>query len=255
MGRLLICFGLLLALARGAAAQDEKTERARIHLKAAIAYYDEARYEDAAREMEASYELKPLPDLQYNLAQCYERLGRFEDAAKAYEAYLSGNLEAQDRHMVETRIANLRERAKTGQKAPPPAEKVVFKTLVVYKQAPPLPGRFSRWSAYAAGILGIGALASGIAFAVLAAQAANTVATGGNPANPPTFDGKPRAAQETGKTYPIISGVSFGVAGLCAAGAIGLYIIGNKLDREAPKVTLAPSLLPGGGGLYAAVRF
>jgi len=86
------------------AQQDDKTERARIHLKAAIAYYDEARYEDAAREMEAAYQLKPLPDLQYNLAQCYERMGRYDDAAKAYESYLACKPEAPDKRQVMQRI-------------------------------------------------------------------------------------------------------------------------------------------------------
>src|SRR5262245_66336072 len=111
MGRPILAFLLILSCARTALGQDEKTERARIHLKAAIAYYDEARYDDAAREMEAAYALKPLPDLQYNLAQCYERLGRYNDAAGAYQRYLTANPRAPDRKLVETRIAKLRERA------------------------------------------------------------------------------------------------------------------------------------------------
>src|SRR5437868_4073465 len=152
MGRIILALLLLTGVAR--AEQDPKTERARIHLKAAIAYYDEARYEDAAREMEAAYALKPLPDLQYNLAQCYERLGRYTDAASAYETYLKANAAAPDRKLVETRIANLRERAaavSAGSQVPPPppsSEKVVFKTIVVYKEAPPKPGRGVRMVAY-----------------------------------------------------------------------------------------------------------
>jgi tetratricopeptide (TPR) repeat protein len=240
------------------AAQEERTERAHIHLKAAIAYYDEGRYEDAAREIEASYQLKPLPDLQYNLAQCYERLGRFVDASKAYETYLSGNPNAADRKQVEARIVNLHEHAAAvaaGQTPQPLQEKVVFKTVVVYRQTPPPPGRAARWAAYGIGVLGLGALATGIAFAVLTSQAAQTVATSGDPNNPPPFDGKPRSVQDSGLTYPIVSGVSFGVAGLAAVGAITLFLMGRKVDREAPKFTLAPSLAPHHSGLVAAVRF
>jgi hypothetical protein len=259
MGRLFVVLLLVLLSARAVQAQDEKTERARIHLKAAIAYYDEARYEDAAREMEAAYALKPLPDLQYNLAQCYERLGRYDDAATAYERYLGANQAAQDRKLVETRIANLRERARAvaagAQVAPPPQEKVVFKTIVVYKTAPPPPGRGVRIAAYGIGVLALGALASGVAFAVLAAQNASTVTSGGNTSMPPTFDGTVASAQESGKTDVIVSGVSFGVAALCAGGAIGLYLLGNKIDKEAPKLTLAPTVSPWGGGLALAGRF
>jgi len=260
--RFILAFLLIICSARVTLAQqDDKTERARIHLKAAIAYYDEARYEDAAREMEAAYQLKPLPDLQYNLAQCYERLGRYTDAATAYETYLKANAGASDRKLVETRISNLRERAAAtaaGSQVtplPPSSEKVVFKTIVVYKTAPPPPGRGVRIAAYGLGALALGAAASGIAFAVLAKQDADYVTTHGSTTNPGTFDGPARDAQKAGQTDVIVSGVSFGVAALCAGGAIGLYLLGNKIDKEAPKLTMAPSLSPTGGGFVVAGRF
>jgi tetratricopeptide (TPR) repeat protein len=252
---------LLLGWAHLARAQDDKTERARVHLKAAVAYYDEARYDDAAREMEVAYELKPLPDLQYNLAQCYERLGRYERAANAYEQYLKGNPTANDRKVVQTRIANLRQRAAavaTGSQAPPPPpqEKVVFKTIVVYKQAPAPPGRGVRIAAYGLGVLALGALGSGISFAVLAKQQADIVTNGGSTTSmPPPFDGPKRDAQKAGQADVIVSAVSFAVAGLCAGGAVGLYLLGNKIDKEAPKLTLAPSPLPSGVSLLLAGRF
>jgi Tetratricopeptide repeat len=262
MARYCLPFLILIASLRIASAQDEKTERARIHLKAAIAYYDEARYEDAVREMEAAYALRPLPDLQYNLAQCYERLGRYAEAANAYEKYLAANKGAPDRKLVDTRIANLRERAAAvaaGGQAPaplpPPKEKVVFKTIVVYKEAPPPPGRGVRIAAYGLGVLALGALGSGVAFAVLAKENADTVSKGGSTTMPPTFDGSPRDAQKAGQADVIVSGVSFGVAALCAGGAIGLYVLGNKIDKEAPKLTMAPTLSPTGGGLMVAGRF
>jgi tetratricopeptide (TPR) repeat protein len=257
MSRALLAVCALLVVGRAARAQDEKTERARAHLKSAIAYYDDGRYEDAVREMKVAYDLRPLPDLQYNLAQCYERLGRLDDAAQAYEAYLNGRPDAQDRANIEARIANLRERARAGQTAPPPAEKekVVFKTIVVYREAPPKPGRAARWAGYGLSVLALGALASGIAFAVLAKQDADQVTHGGNPAAPVVFGDQIRSTQDSGKTDVIVSGVSFGVAGLAAAGAVALFLVGKKIDREAPKLTLAPALLGGGGGLVATGRF
>jgi tetratricopeptide (TPR) repeat protein len=258
MGRVLALLLVLTGVAR-AQAPDDRTERARAHVKAAIAYYDEARYDDAAREMNAAYELKPLPDLQYNLAQCYERMGRYDDAAKAYESYLAGKPEAPDKRQVMQRIDNLRERAKaqaSGLKVtPPPAEKVVLKTIVVYKYAPPPPGRAARWAAYGLWALGAAGIAVGITYAVLAAQAANDVTNGGDPNNPMPFDGALRATQESAKTYPIISGVSFGIGGLAVAGGVALWLIGRKIDKEAPKLTLAPALLPSGGGLFASGKF
>lgn len=262
-------FSVLLALAMLGRAHasppatlEEKTEQARAHVKAGIAYYDDGRYEDAAREMRVAYELRPLADLQYNLAQCYERLNQLEEAAAAYEIYLQGVTNAPDRKAVEARVAHLRERAKAQKEgAPPPPpqivekEKVVFKTIVVYKEAPPKPGRAARYAAYGLFVVGAAGVATGIAFAVLAQQAANDVTNGGNVANPPPFDGDIRTTQASGKTYPIISGVSIGLGVLAIGGGIGLYLIGNKIDKEAPKLTFTPLLGPQGGALLVGGRF
>jgi hypothetical protein len=103
-------------------------------------------------------------------------------------------------------------------------------------------------------VLALGAAASGIAFAVLAKEDADTVSKGGSTSMPPSFDVQ-AATQKAGQTDVIVSGVSFGVAALCAGGAIGLYLLGNKIDKEAPKLTMAPSLSPRAGGLVLAGRF
>jgi tetratricopeptide (TPR) repeat protein len=256
MGRGL--FALLILTSVAAHAEDDRTERARIHVKAAIAYYDEGRYEDAAREMIVAYELKPLADLQYNLAQCYERLGKLEEAASAYEKYLAGRADAPDRKVVQARIENLRERKKAGEEGkPPPAEpqeKVVLKTVIIYKEIPQ-PGRAARFTAYALWVVAAAGVATGIAYAVLAKQAADEVSRGGNPANPVPWD-QERATQESGRTYPIVSGVTFALGAVALAGGIALYFAGNKADREARKqLTLAPSVGPGGGGLAISGAF
>ena len=254
MLRLIFVTSLIATVAR--AEIDPQTERARAHVKAAIAYYDEAKYEDAAREMNAAYQLKPLPDLQYNLAQCYERLNRLDDAVKAYETYLSGQPNTPDKKRIELRVENLRERAKAqaaGQAVPPaPVEKIVLKTIVVYKEVPPPPGRVARWAAYGLWVVAAAGVATGIAYAVLASQASDAVTHGGNVASPMPFD---PSTQSDGKTDVIVEGVSFAIGALALAGGIGLWYAARKLDREAPKLTLAPAIGPSLAGLSATVRF
>jgi tetratricopeptide (TPR) repeat protein len=259
------CWLALMLLARPAWAvsDEEKTNRARIHLKAGIAYYDDGRYEDASREMLSAYELSRLPDLQYNLAQCYERLNKLDEAARAYELYLAGKPAAADQKNVQARIDNLRERAKAeaaGQTLPAaPVEKVVFKTLVVYRAPPPPPGRVARWAAYGLFVLAAGGLATGIAYAVLAREAASEVTVSGNLSSPPTFDGKVRDTQESGQSYPIIAGVSFGVAALSAAAGIALFVVSKKIDKEQDKrdkdAGLSFAFGPQGGGVTYKVSF
>ena len=188
MRSILVCL-LILGSARVAVAQaqDEKTERARIHLKAAIAYYDEARYEDAAREMEAAYRAQAA-------ARSAVQPGAVLRAARPLRRRGDGVRDLPEGERRRRPIAsssrrassNLRERAAAtaagSQAAPLPAsgEKVVFKTIVVYKQAPPPPGRGVRIAAYGLGVLALGALGSGIAFAVLAKQDADAVTKGGS---------------------------------------------------------------------------
>ena len=54
---------------------------------------------------------------------------------------------------------------------------------------------------------------------------------GGNVTNPPTFDGTVRDRRRAARSYPIISGVSFGVGALALAAGSALYLRGDK-DRQ-----------------------
>ncbi len=252
---------LLLLAAAPAVAQpspEDGTQQARAHLRTGVALYDDGRYDEAAREIEAAFALRPLPDLQYNLAQCYERLGRLKEAGDAYRRYLAGKPGADDEDTVKRRVANLDERMKAGDAGKPPVvekERIVLKEVVIYREAPPPPGRGARFAAYGLGVLAVGALASGIAFSALAYRNAGVVSSGANAAMPPSFDAKYVDAQDAARTEVIAAWVGYGVAAAATAGAIGLFVLGRKIDREAPKLTLAPSLSPSGGGLAIAGVF
>jgi tetratricopeptide (TPR) repeat protein len=252
MMRLIAC-ALGLMLVAGVARADEAFEKARVHSQAGIAYYDESRYDEAAREIEAAYRLKPLPELKYNLAECYERLGRVLDAARAYRAYLDGKPNAADRALVETRIKNLQEQG--DRPTTPPRGKVVLKTIVVYRELPPPPGRAARGAAYGTLVIGVAAFATGIAASVLASQAARDELAAASTTNPTTFDGRGRDAQTRLQTYQIVAGVGFTFAALGGAAFGVLYWLGGKIDREAKKLTLSASVSPYGVGVFAGGSF
>jgi tetratricopeptide (TPR) repeat protein len=247
---------------------DPQAQAARVHLAAGIAYFSEGRFEEALHEMESAHRLAPVADLEYNLGQCLERLGRFADAAAAYRRYLDGKRDADDRKEVEAEIARLAESAPAADPSkpppaeaappkppPPPQHEVVFKTIVVYRLPPPPPGRGARISALALVVLSAGALACGIATAVLAQQAADQVTAGATVGQPVVFDGALRDAESRSDTYRVIAYVTFGVAALAAAGSLGLFFYGRKIDREAPKLALSPAAAPGFAGLALAGRF
>lgn len=69
------------------------------------------------------------------------------------------------------------------------------------------------------------------------------------------FGGNSADAQAAGRSDVIAAYASFGVAALAAAGSIGLFVLGERIDREAPKLTLAPMVAPRFAALALAGSF
>lgn len=185
---LLILSLCLMALpARGGGKEDEaQVQRARIHLQAGILHFQAGEIAAAEAEMRAAFRLRPTPEMQYNLGQCYESMGELAKAVDAYRGYLIGRPQAPDRADVDRRIAELTARAEEQQKKkrsvdqapeppPPPLvekpkEQVVFKTLVVYRAPPPKAGRSSRFAALSLLGVTVAGLATGLTFTVVNAN-------------------------------------------------------------------------------------
>ncbi len=248
-----------LGRGRGDAEEGSGTSAARVHVQAGIAHFGDGHYDDALREMETARRLHPSPELDYNVAQCLERLGRLDEALAAYRGYVRDRGRAADVHDVEAHIVELERRlAQTAAptRAPPEVVKeVVFKTIVVYRDAPPLPGRGARWAAIGLTVLGAGALAAFIGTLVVAQRDLDRVSSGGSVDAPIVFDGALRDAENNQRSLQIASWVSLGVAALSFAGAGGLFALGRKIDREAPKLTFAPLGPARTAGATVAVRF
>src|SRR2546423_7828614 len=104
----------ILAYAAPAAAQAPPTQAdedaAKAHFLAGSAYYEQANYSDAVKEVIEAHRLSKRADLLYNISVCYERLGRWDDAIASLQQYLSERPEAPDRAVIESRIANYQQR-------------------------------------------------------------------------------------------------------------------------------------------------
>src|SRR3954468_12997885 len=48
---------------------------AKAHFLAGASYYSNGVYDDAAKEFKQSYELSKKPEILYNIAQCYGKIG------------------------------------------------------------------------------------------------------------------------------------------------------------------------------------
>lgn len=72
--------------------------------------YQEARYDDAVELFLAAYQKDPQPELLYNVAQAYERLGDVRNALRAYRDFLRAVPAFDERAMIDTRVRNLEKR-------------------------------------------------------------------------------------------------------------------------------------------------
>ncbi len=95
-------------------------ERAEAHFRSGRAYYERARYEDAAREFLESYRLSPRPELLENAARAYERGLLFDEAIATLQQLLTVHAGFESEATVRERIENLerlRDRLQAGGEA------------------------------------------------------------------------------------------------------------------------------------------
>jgi tetratricopeptide (TPR) repeat protein len=80
--------------------------------------YRRSDYDGALKEFQRAFKAVPKPDLLYNIARCYEGLGKRKEAIDHYRRYLAkASPSSRDRAIVKARIANLERMAKRAQKA------------------------------------------------------------------------------------------------------------------------------------------
>jgi tetratricopeptide (TPR) repeat protein len=96
---------LLLARIAGADAVSAAKE----HYARGSTLFDLGRFDDAAKEFEAAYEAKNDPALLFNIGQSYRSAGNYSKALVAYRAYLRRTPNAPNRRQVESNIAELQD--------------------------------------------------------------------------------------------------------------------------------------------------
>jgi len=140
-----------------AQALDPDEEAARRHVALGLSHYDAGEYQAALTEFDAVKRFHDSPALDYNIARCYDRLERYQEAVAAYERYVTQKPNAPDAAETRARIATLRSRmAPQPDVAPPaPAPAVATPAPAPVDEAP-RPRPIRRWVAPIA--IGAGAL-------------------------------------------------------------------------------------------------
>ncbi|MBK8241135.1 MAG: tetratricopeptide repeat protein [Deltaproteobacteria bacterium] len=224
--------------------------------------YNAAKYDVALRDFLEAASLYASPDFQYNIALCYEKLDKPEEAIAAFETYLKTKRNVPDRANVEDRIRRLREqierRGDTSDPTPPTTEPSDGRA----------PGRALVISG--AALLGVGAavaLGGGIGFGTAAKRRSDDlddVQTGGNPQGL-TF-AEASALQDDGKRFELGQIALAAAGGAVAIVGVALLAVGLRKRAKGRSVagktaarwrgtTIAPSSTRNGFGLTLTGRF
>lgn len=104
--------GMLLLLALPAQADDATERQARVkqaqqQFERGKRAYNLGRFEAALEAFSSAYELKPVPELLFNLGQCHKKLHNHERALFFFESYLREKPDAPNREQVEALIKEI----------------------------------------------------------------------------------------------------------------------------------------------------
>ena len=110
--------------------------RARDAYKKGDALYAEGDYEGAIEQFKLAYDLSQRPALLFNLANAYERVGRYAEALEALEGYAPTAPET-DRERIRKRIDSLRKRVEEESQPAPAPTTTAAPTASAAPTAPP----------------------------------------------------------------------------------------------------------------------
>jgi tetratricopeptide (TPR) repeat protein len=95
-------------------------QRAKTHYKQGKAFLDSGLYDDAIREFQAAYQIAPVPELLFNIAQAARLKGDAEKALAMYQKYIEEAPDGPGADESHTHIATLTKAIREHRTEPPP---------------------------------------------------------------------------------------------------------------------------------------
>ena len=284
--RILLPMAILCLSSAPARAQNDPGLAQRYY-KLGEELYNRSAYEEALAQFKKSFEYSQKPALLYNMARCYESLGRHEKAAEFYSRYLKHN--PPNAKMIQVRITNLQrlaQRKKQPQPVPQPAplpkpasqpvaqpkpqpiiaqpkpQPIIAQPVIqpIIAQPKPQPGQEpapksrSMWIAgwTMVGVGGAGLIA-GLVLGGLAADKASWLEDQSASLKVEYADIKDEEA--LGRSLQTGQIVGLAAGGAIAATGVVLLILDSRKKPAERRAWLAPAISPEGALVSAGVRF
>lgn len=268
---LLLVFSLRIA---AAAPTAEKRAEAKLHYENGLRKFDVGKYDEAAEEFQAAYEIVGDPVILYNIAQSFRVAQKYEKALLFYKNYLRRTGNPANRGEVEQRIGEITavleqqrratEAPPTGpiksgeptEKPPEPEPKPVVKPVEPAPVPPPpeRPANARTLKLTGIALAGVTAasLAVAIAMSVTAGQASSDVEAAAR--SKVEFTQALRNKESDGKTFDVVGIAFYAVAGACAVAAGVTLGLGLKGERAA-RASLVPTFGRDAAGVAILGRF
>lgn len=235
-----------LAWSSQASAQEEAPAAYTRLIQSAAKKYNAKDYAGAISDFEKAYSVYPEPDVIYNIARVYEKMGNFQKAVAHYDQFVNlPDIELAARQDALARGKALREVLELREPKPPaPVEPPVAKLEPT--PAAPAPKEVSRVPEIALGVASASALVAGGVFALLTSSANESFE------DAQTLEQR-RDAADQGRAYALtsdvlwVSGAALGLAGVIT------YVI--RTPDDTPVARVRPMLSPTQAGATLHMRF
>lgn len=221
---------------------------------AATQAMNESRFDEAARDFLAAYEITKDPVLFFKIGTAYEKAGKCSAALGYYDRYLADAKPAENfatltRERIDACKAAVApkptEPAPDAQKpevAPPPANE------------PPSQNKDRAWL-FVGGALAFATAGAVLAYSTESAEQDIKDLYVSNNGKPPEFDAETKERYDDlvaeGERYQVLAWTSFGLAAGCAIGATIFFL----RDRNAADISVTPVVTPKETGVSATLRF
>jgi tetratricopeptide (TPR) repeat protein len=213
--------------------------------------YEEGKYEEAVAAFEKAYALSHRPELLFNLANAYERLGQYEEALRSLRDFAPSAPDG-DREKIAERIKTLEARAEEHRKR---ASEKAAPAPVAAAAAPPPPAEpESHPPILAYSLMGVGVVGIGIG-TIFGVQALGSKSDAEDQCKGGFCPASAQKSIDDAKSQALIADIGFAVGVVAAGAGVVLFLTRDTSETKEHVAALRAAPRPGGGEVQFVANF